>query len=92
MRRYNVDPQWERFAAQWPQWRRLRSYLQEFEDQRKAKLDAKRGPRKARPTAAIKYHYQNGALTCPQCACSFAAKIGYIRRLRAHERQIAGQE
>lgn len=94
MRRCNIEPsQWERLAAQRLEWRGMvNCHIREFEDQRKAELDVKRDQRKARSPSGITYHYQNGVLTCPQCARSFAAKIGYISHIRAHERLISGRE
>lgn len=89
MKRCNIEPsQWELLAAQRSEWRRVvTNHVRDFEDQRKVDLDAKRDRVKARPPAAISYHYQDGKLTCPQCARTFLAKIGYISHLRAHERQ-----
>ena len=89
MKRCNIEPsRWERLAAQRPEWRRMvNSQVREFEVQRKADLDTKRDQLKARPPAAITYNFENGVLTCPQCARSFAAKIGYISHLRVHQRQ-----
>ncbi|XP_045445442.1 uncharacterized protein LOC123653489 [Melitaea cinxia] len=54
---------------------------------RLADLDPKRDELKDRPLAAIHYNYESGKLTCPLCAREFAAKIGYISHLRAHQRQ-----
>ncbi|KAJ0179083.1 hypothetical protein K1T71_004795 [Dendrolimus kikuchii] len=84
MKRCNIEPsRWESLAAQRPEWRRMvNSQVREFEVQRIGDLDTKRDQLKARPPAAIIYNYDNGVLTCPWCARSFAAKIGYISHLR----------
>lgn len=89
MKRCNIEPsRWESLAAQRPEWREIvRKGIREFEEQRLADLDAKRDELKARPLAAIHYNYESGKLTCPLCAREFAAKIGYISHLRAHQRQ-----
>ncbi|KAJ2945076.1 hypothetical protein O0L34_g9131 [Tuta absoluta] len=88
MKRCNIEPtQWEGLAAQRPEWRGLvKRRIREFEEQRKADLDAKRDELKDRPPAAINYNYVNGKLTCPHCARDFLAKIGYSSHLRAHQR------
>ncbi|KAJ0183878.1 hypothetical protein K1T71_000301 [Dendrolimus kikuchii] len=91
MKRCNIEPsRWESLAAQRPEWRRMvNSQVREFEVQRIADLDTKRDQLKARPPAAIIYNYDNGVLTCPWCARSFAAKIGYISHLRTHQLQLS---
>ena len=88
MKRCNIEPsQWEGLAAQRPEWRGIvKRRVREFEEQRKADLDAKRDELKARPPAATNYNYVSGVLTCPYCARKCAAKIGYISHLRVHQR------
>ncbi|XP_028170391.1 uncharacterized protein LOC114360035 [Ostrinia furnacalis] len=89
MKRCNIEPsQWEGLAAQRPEWREIvKRQVHEFEEQRTTELDAKRDDLKARPSAAIHYNYVGGVLRCPQCARDFAAKIGYVSHLRAHQRR-----
>lgn len=88
LKRCNIEPsQWEDLAAQRSEWRgHVQRQVRDFEEQRKVDLDAKRDQIKARPPAAINYNIVNGKLTCPLCAREFAAKIGYVSHLRAHQR------
>lgn len=88
MKRCNIEPsQWEGLAAQRPEWREIvKRRICEFEEQRKADLDAKRDGLKARPPVTVHYNYVSGKLTCPHCGREFAAKIGYISHIRAHQR------
>ncbi|KAL0860281.1 hypothetical protein ABMA27_009699 [Loxostege sticticalis] len=90
MKKCNIEPsQWERQAAKRPEWRSMvKAKIFDFEAKRRSDLDTKRDELKARPPAAINYNYNiNGVLTCPQCARTFAKKIGYISHMRTHERQ-----
>lgn len=84
-----IEPsQWEHLAEQRPEWRRVvNNKVRDFEDQRRVDLDTKRDQLKTRPPAAISYNYAGAVLTCSHCARCFAAKIGYISHLRAHERR-----
>ena len=87
-KRCGIDPLvWEKQAQNRLEWRRnVHSKVYAFEDTRRSQLDKKRDDLKARPPANITYNVVNGVLTCPLCARSFTAKVGYASHLRAHER------
>lgn len=91
MKKCDIEPsQWEGLAAQRPDWRALvRNKVSDFEERRRSELDSRRDELKARPPAAISYNYDNGVLTCPQCARTFSKKIGYCSHMRAHQRQLS---
>ncbi|XP_063624759.1 uncharacterized protein LOC134796499 [Cydia splendana] len=88
MKRCQLEPSdWERKAAQRPEWRRLiNDRVNIFETERRSELDKKRDELKARPPTSISYNYVGGVLTCPKCARVFSKKIGYVSHLRAHQR------
>ncbi|KAG7295806.1 hypothetical protein JYU34_004672 [Plutella xylostella] len=90
MKRCGIEPsQWEKHAALRPEWRALvKTKVRDFEVHRRAELDLKRDELKARPPALTQYNYENGVLTCPQCARVFTNKIGYTSHMRAHERRV----